>query len=453
MSYQIFPYILKHHGSLKYLKCVFTPIRQKGFKAKKPAATILAASSNATAPLIKENSFKDEADKTKNIIGLKKNASPETSDEDAEIHFPKVTKDTRKNEQFFPSEQNFLKPVTEPEISTVLQKHIRDNSNKHEKENDTPVKLIDAVKPSDLEWHKQVFDLRLIPKYYKGLSKYRLSGLVVITTLAGYGMAPGPLDPATLLFMTMGTALTSAAANAINQILEVPYDSQMTRTKNRVLIKGLVTPIHAFTFALSCASIGLTTLYFGTTPLTAILGATNLILYTSIYTPLKRCSILNTWVGSVVGAIPPLMGWAACTGTLNSGAFLIGAILYAWQFPHFNALSWNLRPDYSRAGYRMTSVIDPALCRRTALRHSVLMLVLCSAAPLVELTTWTFAFDSLPLNCYLIYCAWQFYKKGDSQSSRKLFRLSLIHLPTLMFLMFIGKKYSSKSEKDEVKNL
>lgn len=120
--------------------------------------------------------------------------------------------------------------------------------------------------------------------------------------------------------------------------------------------------------------------------------------------------------------------------------------MYAWQFPHFNALSWNLRSDYSRAGYRMTSVIDPDLCRRSALRYSVLLLGLCSVAPLIDLTTWTFAFDSFPLNCYLIYCAWQFYKKGDSASSRKLFRLSLIHLPALMFLMFVGKKYATKDE-------
>ncbi|KOB77378.1 Uncharacterized protein OBRU01_04200, partial [Operophtera brumata] len=87
--------------------------------------------------------------------------------------------------------------------------------------------------------------------------------------------------------------------------------------------------------------------------LTSALGATNLILYTSVYTPMKRMSILNTWLGSVVGAIPPLMGWAGCTGSLDSGALVLAAILYSWQFPHFNALSWNLRPDYSRAGYRM----------------------------------------------------------------------------------------------------
>lgn len=100
-------------------------------------------------------------------------------------------------------------------------------------------------------------------------------------------------------------------------------------------------------------------LHYGVNGLTASLGAANLLLYTCVYTPMKRYSILNTWVGSVVGAIPPLMGWAGCSGNLEAGAWIMAGLLYAWQFPHFNALSWNLRPDYSRAGYRMMAVTNP----------------------------------------------------------------------------------------------
>ena len=118
----------------------------------------------------------------------------------------------------------------------------------------------------------------------------------------------------------------------------------------------------------------------------------------------------------------------------------MGAILYAWQFPHFNALSWNLRADYSRAGYRMTSVIDPKLCKRVAFRYCLGMTALCSVAPLIDVTTWTFAIDSLPLNLYLSYLGWRFYRDGDSKSSRKLFRFTLIHIPMLMILMLISKK-------------
>merc|ERR1712062_877506 len=114
------------------------------------------------------------------------------------------------------------------------------------------------------------------------------------------------------------------------------------------------------------------------------LAVTNLILYTSIYTPMKRLSILNTWAGSVVGAIPPVIGWVSATGTLDVGALVLGGILYTWQFPHFNSLSWNLRPDYSRAGYRMMSVQDTELCKRLELRPSVGCLLVCSVgAPLL----------------------------------------------------------------------
>ena len=102
------------------------------------------------------------------------------------------------------------------------------------------------------------------------------------------------------------------------------------------------------------------------------IGLANLFLYTTVYTPMKRLTVYNTWVGSVVGALPPLIGWVSASGgTLDPGAFVLAGILFAWQFPHFNALSWNLRPDYSKAGYRMMSVTDPGLCRRTTLRYSV----------------------------------------------------------------------------------
>ncbi|XP_045213349.2 protoheme IX farnesyltransferase, mitochondrial-like [Mercenaria mercenaria] len=302
----------------------------------------------------------------------------------------------------------------------------------------SPSKHVESV--SEYTWREVKLDYSKLPQYYMKLSKIRLTGLVVITTMAGYAVAPDPFYLSTFLLCTFGTALTSCSANAVNQYLEVPFDSQMNRTKNRVLVRGHLSPLHAVTFAVITGSTGLVILTLGVNPLTATLGAFNLGLYTLVYTPMKRYSILNTWVGSIVGAIPPMMGWTACTGMLEPGALLLGAILYAWQFPHFNALSWNLRPDYSRGGYRMASVVRPELCKRVALRYSIGMIGLCSAAPLVHLTTWTFAVDSLPLNVWLAYLAWNFYRKGDSNSSRRLFRFTLVHIPALMILMLIGKK-------------
>ncbi|CAG5011928.1 unnamed protein product [Parnassius apollo] len=289
--------------------------------------------------------------------------------------------------------------------------------------------------------------------YCMMLSKFRLTSLVVMTSMAGYALAPAPFNFTTFALCAVGTGLVSSAANSINQYHEVPFDAQMTRTKNRVLVKGLLEPVHAISFAAITSASGLSILYFGVNPLTAALGAGNLVLYTSVYTPMKRMSILNTWLGSVVGAIPPLMGWAGCTGGLDAGALVLGVVLYSWQFPHFNALSWNLRPDYSRAGYRMMAVTDPALCRRVALRHTGIITATCLTSSYLDVTNLWFALESLPLNLYFMYLAWQFYKKSDSGSSRKLFKFSLIHLPALMLLMLVNKKYWSSSETREHKDV
>lgn len=287
-----------------------------------------------------------------------------------------------------------------------------------------------------------------LPQQYLMLSKIRLTSLVVMTSMGGYAMAPGVFDPLTIVVCSFGTGLLSCAANALNQFHEVPFDAQMARTRNRLLVKGVITPLHAAVFASVCTTTGGLLLYFGASPLTAALGFANVVLYSGIYTPLKRVSILNTWVGSVVGALPPLMGWSACTGSLEGGAWILAGILYAWQFPHFNALSWNLRPDYSRAGYRMMAVTNPGLCRRTTLRYTGVILGLSCLAPSVGLTNDWFVLESLPLNSYFLYLAWKFYKESDSSNSRKLFRFSLIHLPALMLLMLINKKSTNRKTED-----
>jgi len=289
-------------------------------------------------------------------------------------------------------------------------------------------------------------DVRQWPSVWLGLSKARLTALVCSTAAAGYGMATtaAPFDPLTFAASTAGVGLISAAANTINQYLEVPFDSQMNRTKNRALVRHTVSPLHAATFALASASAGTLLMAMQVNALAAALGVFNLFLYTSVYTPMKRVSIVNTWIGSVVGAVPPLIGWAACTGSLEPAAFILAGILFTWQFPHFNSLSWNLRPDYSRAGYRMMSVTHPELCRRVAMRHSIACQALCVLAPLADLTEPAFALEALTVNAVLIYLAWDFKRKADSESSRRLFRFTLIHLPILMTLMFVNKKKRRK---------
>lgn len=308
----------------------------------------------------------------------------------------------------------------------------------------------DVYKVEKPEWRSIVTDYTTLHKQYLKLSKIKLTSLVVLTTMAGYALAPAPFDLYTFTMCSLGTGLVSAAANAINQFFEVPFDAQMSRTKNRVLVCGHLTPAHAVAFAAVSGIVGLSILHYEVSSMTSMLGAANIVLYTCCYTPMKRISIVNTWIGSVVGAIPPLMGWAGCINDiLMPSAWILPGILYMWQFPHFNALSWNLRPDYSRAGYRMMAVTDPNLCRRTTVRYTIALMSLCYLAPILDLTHWWFALASTPINATFLYLAWKFNNHSDSANSRKLFRFSLLHLPLLMVLILSSKKYSTNTEKEK----
>ncbi|PSK37034.1 protoheme IX farnesyltransferase, mitochondrial [Candidozyma pseudohaemuli] len=149
---------------------------------------------------------------------------------------------------------------------------------------------------------------------------------------------------------------------------EPEFDRRMIRTSSRPVVKGIISPQQAFRFAAMTGSIGSAILYFGVNPVVAALGLSNIVLYGWCYTSLKRKSILNTWVGAIVGAIPPLMGWAASSSLLHPGAWCLASLLYAWQFPHFNALSHNIAAQYKQAGYIMTAAENPRLNAR---KHKV----------------------------------------------------------------------------------
>ncbi|KAF9997232.1 Protoheme IX farnesyltransferase, mitochondrial [Entomortierella chlamydospora] len=279
----------------------------------------------------------------------------------------------------------------------------------------------------------------LVP-IYMDLAKARLAALVTLTTMAGYAMAPMGSSLPTLLSLTVGTALCITSANAYNQFVEPPYDAQMSRTRNRILVRKAVSPFHAWMFASVTGLGGVSLLAAAVNPLTAALGAANLFLYASVYTPMKRMSIANTWVGSIVGAIPPMMGWAACTNSLDPEAWLLGALLYAWQFPHFNSLAWNLRADYSKAGYRMMAVTNPKLNARVSLRYTLAMIPLVTLAPYLDMTSWWFAVDGNAVNAVMLASAVNFWRKRDDKSARHLFFLSLIYLPVVLGLMMFHKK-------------
>lgn len=171
-----------------------------------------------------------------------------------------------------------------------------------------------------------------------------------------------------------------------------------------------------------------------TNNLTAGMGAANIVLYAAVYTPLKVVSIANTWVGAIVGAIPPLMGWAAASGQLDLGSAVLASTLYFWQMPHFMALAWLCRDDYARGGYKMLSQMDPT-GRRTAacaLRNCMYLLPLGMLAAALGLTSNAFAYEAAFVSGAMTLAAAAFYSSPTNAAARTLFRASLVHLPLFM---------------------
>ncbi|KAL4400346.1 Protoheme IX farnesyltransferase, mitochondrial [Malassezia pachydermatis] len=289
-------------------------------------------------------------------------------------------------------------------------------------------------------------------RVYRQLSKSRLTFLVVLSGMMGYSLCPSSLAVATslppvvrLLALAGGITLCSTAANALNQIVEAPYDAQMARTKARPLPRRALTPAHACSVAAVSAVSGVSILYACTNTLTAALGAANIVLYSFMYTPMKRHSIVNTWLGAIVGAIPPLMGWASCTGTLtlptDAVGWILAGILYAWQFPHFNALSHAMGNEYARGGYRMMAVTNPALNQRVAFRYALALIPLCSVAlPLTgTVLAMPYAVLSLIPNLLFAYAAGRFWYRPSEKTARSCFWFSLFHLPAVMVLAMACK--------------
>lgn len=301
---------------------------------------------------------------------------------------------------------------------------------------------------------------------YLSLSKPRLSFLILLTTTSAYSLYPIPdifsstahiadtnttlsTTTLTLTFLTSGTFLSCASANAFNMLFEPEYDALMTRTRNRPLVRGLISKRGALLFAILTGVTGLVLLDFGTNPTVAALSGLNIFLYGFVYTPMKRLSWLNTWVGAIVGGIPPLMGWAAAAGETATterhswrdllfsessiGGWLLACLLFAWQFPHFNSLSHTIRDDYKNAGHKMLAWMHPARNARVALRYSVAMFPICFALYHYNVVNPAFLLISTGCNAWMLKEAVRFYKfQGAQGSARGLFWASVWQLPLVL---------------------
>jgi protoheme IX farnesyltransferase len=276
---------------------------------------------------------------------------------------------------------------------------------------------------------------------YAQLSKLRLNAMVVLTTAVGFIAASRGgfkgIEWLNLLGTSIGVMLAAMGASAFNQAIESKNDARMNRTRNRPVAAGRMSRAHACMFGMWCSVIGVAILCPSSNGLAAILTAGNIALYALIYTPLKRFSTTNTLVGAVVGAIPPVIGWAAAAGTISQGAIVLGLLLFAWQIPHFLALAWMYRQDYEKGGYKMLPGADPAGGRtaRMVVLYSLALVFIGLATARTGVTSYIFLVASAFLGVCLTYCAFHFAMKRTDESAKKLFLFSVLYLPVLLLVM------------------
>lgn len=277
---------------------------------------------------------------------------------------------------------------------------------------------------------------------FADLVKARLTTLVLLTTLVGFYLGGrGALDWALLFNTLAATALVAAGASALNQLLEREYDAKMRRTQDRPLPAGRLQPTTVMIFGGVSSVAGLIYLALAVNLLTSVLGAVTLVSYLFIYTPLKRVTWLNTAIGAVPGALPPLMGWTAARGELSGEGWALFAILFFWQLPHFFAIAWLYKDEYAKAGFQMLPSVDPDGTRTGQQAVSnTLGLLLVSLCPFAfKMAGTAYLAGAIVLGVGFLWCAIRFSRQLTLVRARQLFFASIIYLPLLLALMVCDK--------------
>lgn len=274
------------------------------------------------------------------------------------------------------------------------------------------------------------------------LVKARLTLLVLVTTAVGYYLgAANPIELRPLVHVVIGTALAAGGAAALNQWWERRLDALMNRTKSRPLPAGRMAPTSALILGGLLSLAGVFYLARVCNALSAWLAGLTILLYVLAYTPLKRISTTNTLIGAIPGAIPPMIGWAAARGELDAGAWSLFVIMFAWQMPHFFALSWMYRVDYARAGFRMVSNDDDSGARSASqsVLFCMLLLMVSGFPTYLGLTSTIYLPIAIALGGGFIAMAMRFHQNRTAKDARNLFLSSIIYLPILMVVLVLTK--------------
>jgi len=288
----------------------------------------------------------------------------------------------------------------------------------------------------------EILPERAWPGVVADLIKARLTFIVLLTTLVGFYLgSEGTVSLPGMMHLLLGTGLLASGAAALNQWLERDFDGQMRRTQDRPLPAGRLQPETVLLLGILASVAGLIYLGWGVNLPSGVLGAVTLLTYLFVYTPLKRVTWLNTIVGAVPGALPPLIGWTAAQGHTGGHGWTLFAILALWQIPHFFAIAWMYRDDYGRAGFAMLPSVDPT-GRQTALQAVAFTWLLLGAS----LLPWLFGMTgpiyfagAVILGLCFAGRAHQFWRERSDRRARGLFYASILYLPLLLGLMLADK--------------
>jgi protoheme IX farnesyltransferase len=275
---------------------------------------------------------------------------------------------------------------------------------------------------------------------YSQLTKMRLATLVVFSAAMAFMTAPGTIDFVKMGWLILGGFLVTGSANGFNQVMEQELDKLMDRTKSRPLPSIRMGVNEALMVCIVTGLVGVFILWHYTNLASAVLGLLAILLYTLVYTPMKRKSPIAVFIGAVPGAIPPLLGWVAATGTFNTGAWLLFGIQFLWQFPHFWAIAWVLDDDYKKAGFNLlpTGKRDKGSALQTVLY--TISLVPIAVMPLVfNISGWLSMVLMLAVTFYFLFQAIQLYRECSVEAAKKLMYGSFFYLPVVQIAMVIDK--------------
>ncbi len=275
---------------------------------------------------------------------------------------------------------------------------------------------------------------------YWELTKPRIAFLVLVTAALGFFWG-GQGIHAPLLFccLLVGTGLTTCGSSVLNQYLERDVDGLMKRTRNRPLPAGRVKPGTALAMGFVLVLVGVFFLLFTAGLLTAFLALLSAFLYVVVYTPMKRQNWLNTSLGAVPGALPPVGGWTAATGSIDPGAVVLFLILFAWQHPHFYAIAWIFRDDYRRGGFKMLPVVEPdgnSTCWQI-MGYLVLLLIFSVMPSFMGLTGSFYLIGVLVLGTLFLASGLALSISRSVTSARRLLKASVLYLPLLLVLSVV----------------